>query len=313
MSLDTKMILVGIFSYNEGENLRNMYNEIKKQRKGLECKIVLVDESDDPESVAILKEILLEDNVEILTHSRRGKFHGYNVLYDHFLSNDYDILLHFDTNHLLSDKAVFYLANSIESGYDISTCFNKPMRPLNFFQRVLYIMHMPPSVLCEKGDFDFPLVGHDGAYNRKAVESIGKIPIGGINEEIYVLSKVLTRILSHTIVKNTISYFALPSTLFDYIRGTRRICGRLKAYEERYYNTGATKGIKRNSDPIVKSIYSRPPLKLILKSLFSDPVAAVFVPFVFIVRYIIMNSSKVYDSDTWEMVETTKTLKQGPV
>ena len=109
MSLDTKMILVGIFSYNEGENLRNMYNEIKKQRKGLECKIVLVDESDDPESVAILKEILLEDNVEILTHSRRGKFHGYNVLYDHFLSNDYDILLHFDTNHYFLIRPFFTL------------------------------------------------------------------------------------------------------------------------------------------------------------------------------------------------------------
>ena len=136
--------------------------------------------------------------------------------------------------------------------------------------------------------------------------------MGGINEEIYILSKVLTYHLSYTIVKNAISYFTLPGTLSDYIQSTRRVYGRVKAFNKRYSkNIGGGKSSKH--DKIEKEVYSFPPIKFIARSLFSDPVASLLIPFVLIVRWAIMRSAKIYDSDTWEIIETTKVLRGGSV
>ena len=313
MNLNAKKILVGIFSYNEGENLRSIYDQIKAQCKGINCKIVLLDESDENKSTAIVGEILMDRNVEKLTEGvRRGKSECYNILFHHFLDHDFNILLHFDADHVLSDQAVLNLAGTIGIGFNISTCLNKPFKPVNLFQRVLYVLTMPATLQREDGIFNLPLVGHNGAYSRKAVEVIGNIPGGGIDEETYVLSKVLAYRLSYTIVKNAISYYTIPGTLSDYMRSTRRVYGKVKAFNEWYSKNKAGEKFG-NPNQIEKKIYSFPPIKFIIRSLLSDPVASMFIPFILIVRWTIMRSAKIYDSDTWEMVETTKTLKQGPV
>ena len=313
MNLKAKKILVGIFSYNEGENLRSIYDQIKAQCKGINCKIVLLDESDENKSTAIVGEILMDRNVEKLTEgARRGKSACYNILFHHFLDHDFNILLHFDADHVLSDQAVLNLAGTIDIGFDISTCLNKPFKPVNLFQRVLYVLAMPATLQREDGIFNLPLVGHNGAYSRKSVEVIGNIPGGGINEETYVLSKVLAYRLSYTIVKNAISYHTIPGTLSDYMRSTRRVYGRVKAFNEWYSKNKAGEKFG-NPNQIEKKIYSFPPIKFIIRSLLSDPVASMFIPFILIVRWTIMRSAKIYDSDTWEVVETTKTLKERPV
>ena len=313
MNLNAKKILVGIFSYNEGENLRSIYDQIKAQCKGINCKIVLLDESDENKSKAIVGEILMDRNVEKLTEgARRGKSACYNILFHYFLDHDFNILLHFDADHVLSDQAVLNLAGTIDIGFDISTCLNKPFKPVNLFQRVLYVLAMPATLQRKDGMFNLPLVGHNGAYSRKAVEVIGNILGVGIDEETYVLSKVLAYRLSYTIVKNAISYYTIPGTLSDYMRSTRRVYGKVKAFNEWYSKNKAGEKFG-NPNQIEKKIYSFPLIKFIIRSLLSDPVASMFIPFILIVRWTIMRSAKIYDSDTWEMVETTKTLKQGPV
>ncbi len=301
-------ILVGIFSYNEGENLRHMYDQIKLQCEELNCEIVLIDDSDERRSLAVVNEIREKDNTKILRGStRRGKIQGYNFLYDFFLNGDYDVLLHFDADHVLSDSAIFHLVRSVYSGFDVSTCLNKPIKTAHMFQRVLYIMVSPATFKRENGMFDLPLVGHNGAYNKNSVKKIGNIPFGGIDEETYVLSKVLENGLSHTIVKNAICYYALPGTLSDYIENIRRVYGKVKAFN-RYININVPNGKNGDASHIIKSIYSRPPLKFIVRSLLSDPIAALFVPFVVVVRWVIMKCARIYTSDTWESIKTTKIL-----
>ena len=50
MGIESMKILIGIFSYNKGENLYNIYYDIKPQCRDLNFRIVLVDESDEYES-----------------------------------------------------------------------------------------------------------------------------------------------------------------------------------------------------------------------------------------------------------------------
>lgn len=305
---DSEKILIGIFSYNEGENLTHMYNQIKLQCKGLNYEIVLIDDSDEVDSVSIVNEIVEKDNTKILRgENRRGKIQGYNLLYDMFLKNDYDVLLHFDADHILSNNAIFYLVKSIHEGFEIATCFNQPIKPIGIFQRALYVMFSPATFQRENRIFDFPLVGHNGAYNRKAVQKIGIIPYGGIDEEMYVLSKVLENDLSYTIVLNAICYFLLPGTLTDYMATLRRISGKVKTFN-RYINAKVTGVKKVDAAALIKKIYSRPPLRVIVKSLFSDPTASMFVPFILFVRWIVIKHAKIYTSDTWVTIKTTKML-----
>jgi hypothetical protein len=311
MALDSRKILIGLFSYNEGENLKEMFEEVKRQSIKLNCRIVLLDESDEPKSLALVNEIMREESVINLVKGnvRRGKVFGYNLLYEYFVKYGYDILLHFDVDHELSDQVVPSLCRSIDSGFDVITCLNKPLKPKNLFQRLQYVMTKPATSQRENGTFNFPLVGHNGAYSLRAVKVIGNIPTGGIDEEIYVLSKVLANNLSYTIVNAAISYFNLPGTLSDYIQSTRRVYGKVKAFNNWYCNS---KVIINLSEPkqMEKRIYSFPPLKLLVNSLFSDPIASLFLPFILIVRWTVMRSAKIYDSDTWETIETTKFLKE---
>ena len=310
MGIESMKILIGIFSYNERDNLNNTYNDLKRQCRGLNCRIVLIDESEEHESVAIVNKIIKEDNIINICESghRYGKVTGYNLLYKHFLENNYDILLHFDADHILSSDAVFNLARAIYSGYDIATCLNKPLKTDNFFQRILMVMDWPATRQREIGNFSLPLVGHNGAYNRKAVITIGNIPNGGINEEMYILYKVMNNNLSHKIVSNAISYNALPGTLSDYIKSTRRIYGKVKAFEE-YIEKNGLRAETGEKMLVRDMIYAKPPPKLILKSLCSDLTASLLVPYIYLIRWGIMRSAKIYDSDFWESLETTKNLK----
>jgi cellulose synthase/poly-beta-1,6-N-acetylglucosamine synthase-like glycosyltransferase len=311
MAIEKQRILVGIFSYNEGENLRSMYYEIKRQCQGLNCSIVLVDESDEPDSLAIVNKIMDKDKIiNIQKHSKRsGKVDGYNRLYSYFINSDYEILIHFDADHLLSPFAVSKLAEAIDSGLDIATCLNVPLKGQKFFQRILYIMIEPAIIQRETGNFKLPLVGHNGAYNKKAVNLIGEIPSGGADEESYVLSKVIEGNLSYGIATEAISYFALPATLSDYIKSTKRVYGKVKAFEMR--NKEAKTHTENTKEMLVnKLVYSRPPVRLVIRALLSDIVAAAFVPYIYIVRWAIMKSARVYASDTWESIGTTKVLRR---
>ena len=70
--------------------------------------------------------------------------------------------------------------------------------------------------------------------------------------------------------------------------------------------------IDRNNKIEIKDIiYSMPPFKLILRSLCSDLTASLLVPYVYLIRWAIMESSKTYVSDVWESVETTKKLRRS--
>lgn len=115
--------------------------------------------------------------------------------------------------------------------------------------------------------------------------------------------------LSHTIDRISISYFTLPGTLLDYVNSTRRVYGRVKAFNE-WHSTVDRDGQESGSPKRnVKKIHSFQPIRIIICSLPSDHFASIFVPFIFIIRWTIIKSAKVYDSDTWETIETTKILK----
>lgn len=100
----------------------------------------------------------------------------YNLLYDHFLKNDHDFLLHFDVTRMFSEYVIEHLEEAINSGYDTSTCLNK------FF----------PNGHLRRGDtlksthiieiFNTPLVGQNSSYDRTEVQRIGDIQCNGVNK-----------------------------------------------------------------------------------------------------------------------------------
>ena len=61
--------MIGIFSYNEVENLRRIYDQIKKQYNGLSCWNVyrILRQSDEPERGVIVNEIIKNDSILKLT------------------------------------------------------------------------------------------------------------------------------------------------------------------------------------------------------------------------------------------------------
>lgn len=308
---EDRKIMVGIFSYNEGENLENMYNQIRIQSIGLSCEIVLADESNEKESVDIRNKIMEKYNVRNIckTEKRKGKVYGYNALYDSFLTSDCDILIHFDADHVLSENAVSGLVDAIQSGYNIATCLNKPLKAGNLFQRILNVLSFPATYLRETGEFKYPLVGHNGAYDKKAVQCIRVIPSGGSDEETFILGKVLQNNLKSTVVTQSVSYYSQPSNLNDYMRGTKRMYSKTKTAIMRYPEVCQVEDMHGNHTNVVDMIYSRPPMKVILKGILSDPFASLFVPYVMLVRLVVMKTAGIYISDTWETIESTKRLK----
>ena len=261
--------------------------------------------------MAIINDILKEgDAINIMREggiNRQGKVYGQNVLYTYFIQSEYEILMHFDADHVLSENAVSGLAKAILSGLNISTCLNMPIRGVKIFQRVLYVMSLPPTIQRQNGSVKFPLVGHNGAYDRNAVVKIGQIPIGGMNEELYVLLKVLENGLSYAITTDALSYYALPATLSDYIMSTRRVYGRVKSFEHNA-NQEMPSDFKILTNEVRKVVYANPPIKIIIKSILSDLIASFFVPYIFLVRWAVMRTSKIYQSDVWDSVRSTKSL-----
>ena len=310
--IDTGMkIMIGIFSYNEGKNLERMYYQIKQQCTNLQCEIVLIDESDKQDSLNIVNKIMEKDNVRNIRKKikKRGKVHGYNVLYDSFIDSDCNILLHFYADHLISENTIFNLAVSINSGCNIATCLNKPLKTKNLFQRILNVLTSPTIYLRETGEFQYPLIGHNGAYDRKAVQCIGKIPSGGAGEEIFILGKVLQNNLKYTIVTQSICYYTYPSNINDYFRSIKRMYSRAKTSVKQYSNICLIEDAKGHKLNVVDLIYKRPSINIIIRAVLSDPFASLFTPYVILVRWVAMHTGGIYTSDTWDSIESTKMLK----
>jgi hypothetical protein len=310
--IDTGMrIMIGIFSYNEGKNLERIYYQIKQQCTNLQCEIVLIDESDKQDSLNIVNKIMEKDNVRNIRKKikKRGKVYGYNVLYDSFIDSDCNILLHFDADHLISENTISNLAVSINSGYNIATCFNKPFKTKNLFQRILNVLTFPAIYLRETGEFKYPLVGHNGAYDRKAVQCIGEIPSGGPDEETFILGKVLQNNLKYTIVTQSICYYEYPSNMNDYFRSIKRMYSRAKTSVKKYPNICQIDDSKGHKFNIVDLVYKRPSINIIITAVLSDPFASLFIPYVILIRWVAMHTEGIYTSDTWDSIESTKMLK----
>lgn len=216
--------------------------------------------------------------------------------------------MHFDADHILSGNSIFNLANAIISGNDIATCLNEPGKAQNLFQRILNVMSFPSTYLRESGKFKYPLVGHNGAYGRKAVQCIQEIPPGGADEETFILGKVMQNNLKSTVVAQSISYYAQPSTLNDYMRSTKRVYSKAKTAVKRYLDVCRIEDGHGGHINVLDLIYKRPPIKLIAMGVLSDPLASLFVPYVMLIRWAVMKTAGIYTSDTWDAIESTKKL-----
>ncbi len=301
-------VLIGIFSYNEGENLRNMYNQVSTQSQDMNREIVLMDQSDDDQSLSVVNEILSSGVRNLWAGSTvRGKVHSMNRLFQYFLDSKCETLLHFDADHILSGNAVVSLVKQIHEGSDVATLLNKPQRPEKFFQRAIGVMSLPATLGREAGSFSLPLVGHNGAYNRRAVELMGRIPTDGVDEESYVLYKVLTNNLRFIIARDAVSYYALPSDLGEYLISVKRMVARINAFE----NWKSMHKFPETGLNTFRIVYSRPPISLVIRSMLSDPLPSFIIPYIYIRRAIAINAAGIYTSDTWTTIEGTKVLKQN--
>lgn len=310
MKTNKNRILVGIFSYNEGLNLINTYNQISSQAKSLDKEIVILDESDNRFSLNIVNSLKDQGIVNLCQNkSRIGKVKSYNLLFEYFLKNDFNTLLHFDADHILSNNAIERLVNVVSSNANLATLLNLPLKPTNFFERCLYVMSLPSIESIKAGKKNYPLVGHNGAYDRLAVESIGEIPLGGVSEELYVLYRSMKCKLNFEIVNDAFSYYQLPSKLSDYLSSIRRNFGKDKSFSS-WMQQNQVNDISYSL--ISGQIYNIPDLFTIIRSVSTDLFTSFYLPYILLIRWIVIRSLTDSNSDIWEPIQSTKNLVIKP-
>lgn len=316
----TKRIMIGVFSYNEGRNLSNIIYQLLEQTTGMEAKIVLMDESDEEESIEIARNLISRYHLDHFGdwHSRLGKVPMINVLFRHFMESDADILLHFDADHVLHNNCVNEMVNALRQGFDVIAGLNLCLPGRNLFERALRVMLRPSEMSRAIPHYPFPLVGHNGGYSRRAISAIYPLPETGANEEQYILYTALFGGMKCAVIPSAKTYFRTVSNIPDYISGGRRVIGSEISYVEGRFDTDAHYKCAENVDKeheaerkkLREDIYKRPPLSFMVRAIMEDPPAAMVIPFVLVIRAGIFRSAKPYSSNVWNIVKSTKELQR---
>lgn len=316
-----KKIMIGVFSYNEGHNLSNIVKQLISQTTNIDATIVLMDESDDPNSLKIAQDLISEYRLQHYGdwHSRVGKVPRKNILFQRFLESDFEILLHFDADHILYDGCVASMLSGLEGGLDVVAALNVCLPGRNLFERGIRITLRPGEMLREQSHYPYPLVGHNGGYSRRAVSEIYPIPETGADEEFHILHTAVRKGMKCAVIPSAKVGFRTVSSITEYVSSGRRVTGSVKSFIEGRFDRKDYDNLnpdcrdsEHSREKLHADIYKRPPLSFILRAMMEDPLALLALPFVLIIREAILLSSTPYTSNIWEIVNSSKDLRQLP-
>ncbi len=294
-------ITIGIISYNEGENLRNLFKQVFSQLKDFETEIFLLDVSDEKYSIEIASDIISKFNTVNLESfgNRKGKVHSLNTLFKKFLLSKSDILIHFDADLILHNECISHLIESVKSEYDVVSPLSVPLSPHNFFERALAIMQKPLEFKVKNSRVNQAMTGHGGAYSRRAIKTVFPLSGAGVDEELQILYRTLGNGLNTRVDPQALVFFRLTDNIQDYIFSVRRVTGKIKSFT-------ALEG--EDGKKLFFQVYKRPEIKDIVRAVSNDPLGSILVPFVFTLRIGAMASSQVISNDTWIPQKSTKHL-----
>jgi cellulose synthase/poly-beta-1,6-N-acetylglucosamine synthase-like glycosyltransferase len=225
------MIMIGIFSYNEGYNVARVVEQVFTYLPMKDFNLILLDESTEEKSLEIVSQLSSKYPLMIAPRfkERRGKTFYLNYLYELFLSSDCEVLIHIDGDLTLHPEALGNLVRTIESGFDIATGMSVPNDGKNFVQTCLVHLALIFDSSGSGNRLNAPLVGHFGAYSRKAVSEVYPIP-NKIVEDLYILETAMATELRTVVDTNSICFYNQPMTIKDYISNFMRNAGGAKEF-----------------------------------------------------------------------------------
>ena len=303
-------ILIGIFSYNEGENLLKTVEAIINQTEGIEREILLLDESTHPESIDIVLRLINRYNLNAMEkgRKRKGKAAALNTLYDYFLHSSHSVLLHFDSDLILEERLIKNLVKAIREGIDLVTGLSIPLDGKNMIERSLSLIAQIFDTSNVGLKSNLPLVGHFGAYSRHAVCTIYPIK-ERIVEDLYVLERAINKDLSMGVLNDCVCYFRLPDNINDFITNIRRNSGGNKAFLSGSISEERNQDALNIYSTLYKTKLNRHYIKRILPVIARNPLYLAVIPWLLLIRVFIGRFSVEYTSPILNTIPSSKKLQ----
>lgn len=292
-------VLLGVPSYNEGERVIRLARLLYEQSRGMAIDILVFDESTDGVTPGLLKDLVTktEGGVQVYFSGRRGKHGHLNDLARRFLAGPYDVMAHFDADVEPEPGCLAALVAAVRGGTDMVSALSLCRAGRNLFERGIRVMNRGEELLRERGIITKPLVGHSGAYSRRAVPYLYPIPLTGENYEQALLFKCEDHGLTTGLVRSARLRYSLVSNLGDYVNYRRRTYGGTRQLKTVY---GARVSQLRQ--------WFRPPelAKAEAEAARADPAALALIPFILLARYAADLTAFELQVGSWETLATTK-------
>jgi hypothetical protein len=292
-------VIVGVLAFNEGDRVEHFVRDLKDATNTIPCEIVLLDESTAPPSKMVAQRIVARGDAKAILSSsaRLGKVACLNILARYFLDSDADVLLHFDSDLRMEEHCVDRMVAAVRGGDDVVSAISLAESDHRLFARAVRVTRRGIELAKLSGEFTAPLIGHSGGYSRRAVEQLFPVPVGGVNEECFVLWNMARRGLRGRLVPSAVVRYHEVASLNDFVLSVSRVRGRERTFAAL---TGP------GAEEMVRVIYRLPPMRHTARAVWEDPVAATLLPWLVPLARSLRRWSHPDPRDIWEVTQSSR-------
>jgi glycosyltransferase involved in cell wall biosynthesis len=290
---------VGLFSYNEGRNVQRTLDSIAEQLRGTDFQIVLLDDSTEPASLEIIREVR-EQHPEVIVLSsplRRGRVRCANEVANHFLRGSRDFLILANSDLQISPGCLESLKISLLKGGDLVATTSQALAGRNLFERTLGLMRQPTESSDLAGVSTLPLIGHLAGLSRRATKAVFPLTEDGSAEDLLALGRALRNNLRCVVDPMAVVRYRLSANIDDYLSSSRRVFGMERAF--RQSEAELSKLVKAGTH-----VAWAP--QVIVNTIRKDPIAALLLPYTLVLRTAARLSMVRTPSPIWKTEQTTK-------
>lgn len=285
-------IMVFIPSYND-TILAHKLSSIFLKKKYVD-KILIVDESDDPECIAVAK-MIRHKKINVVSRERSGKWAAWRLAFE--MAKNYDGLLEVDSDILIKNPDI--LISSLKN-YDVVTAYQEIFLPRRGLGRIISTIYQNMHQKL-KNTGKFNMGGQVIAFSNRAVltflkYNLFKEPVVADDHVICLAAYVLG--LKCTTVECGLR-IGLPSTVKEWIKYRSRHKGSIES-AERYV---ALKTGKSRETAVISQFDFNFTMKYFLKSLIKS--THIFAP-LFLMFFAITSILPIEDPIKWSKLKSEK-------